>query len=219
MLSDSEIQANKETFIRLINDIKREGDKQGLIDFLENSDFFTAPASTRYHNSFKGGLCAHSLNVYYNLNHLVFDMGNSEKITNEGDISADELIDAVAIVSLLHDISKTNFYEIYAVNKKVYSPSGTKNDNLGRFDWVSEEGFKVREDSNRYLFGTHGQNSERIVSSFFPLHDSEACAIINHHSVYDNPNLNVTAIYDRFTLAALLHVADLLATYIDERLN
>lgn len=217
-LTDVEIEENKQEFISRLKEIKRPGDVEGLIKYLEESDFFYAPASAKYHSAFKGGLCAHCLNVHRNLEHLVFDMHNTDKLTS-ADIPAQDLIESVAIVALLHDISKANFYETFAMNKKVYNEKGTKSDNLGRFDWVSEEAYKVREENNRFIFGTHAQNSERIVSSFLPLYDSEACAIINHHSVYDNPNLNITAIYDRFTLAALLHVADMLATYVDERLS
>ena len=53
----------KEEVIKLLKETNREGmDK--LIEFLENSDFFEAPASTRYHGNFKGGLLEHSMKVY-----------------------------------------------------------------------------------------------------------------------------------------------------------
>ena len=57
---------DKEEFISIFKEnITREGSDK-LLDFLENrSDFFTAPASTRYHNAFEGGLLRHSLNVYH----------------------------------------------------------------------------------------------------------------------------------------------------------
>ena len=68
MLEEYQIQQNKETFLALVNSIEREGvDKERLIRQLEGSDFFDAPASAMYHNAFRGGLCAHSLNVYYTL--------------------------------------------------------------------------------------------------------------------------------------------------------
>ena len=54
---------NKERFIELLRSTKREGIEK-LIDFLEKTDFFTAPASTRFHSSYEGGLLQHSLNVY-----------------------------------------------------------------------------------------------------------------------------------------------------------
>ena len=65
MLDDAKIEENKNRFIDLVKGITREGvDMERLLRQLEESDFFEAPASSRYHNSFKGGLCAHSLNVY-----------------------------------------------------------------------------------------------------------------------------------------------------------
>ena len=82
----------KEEYINLLKGINREGmDK--LIEFLENSDFFTAPASTRYHGAWEGGLLAHSMKVYEILKTKIEDS------------------DAVKIVALLHDICKTNFYK------------------------------------------------------------------------------------------------------------
>lgn len=82
----------KEEYIQLLKEIKREGiDK--LIEFLEGSDFFEAPASTRYHGAFKGGLLSHSMKVYEILRTKVEDN------------------DSVKIVSLLHDICKVNYYK------------------------------------------------------------------------------------------------------------
>lgn len=82
----------KEEFIKLLKETNREGmDK--LIEFLENSDFFEAPASTRYHGNFKGGLLEHSMKVYEILKTKVEDN------------------DSTKIVALLHDICKTNFYK------------------------------------------------------------------------------------------------------------
>ena len=65
MLNETEISKNKERFLSLVTSISREGvNMDGLLAQLNGSDFFEAPASTMYHNSFRGGLCAHSLNVY-----------------------------------------------------------------------------------------------------------------------------------------------------------
>ena len=61
----------KEEFITLLRNIKRPGAQiDALVEKLESSDFFSAPASTKYHSSVEGGLCVHCLNVYYNLMHL-----------------------------------------------------------------------------------------------------------------------------------------------------
>ena len=82
----------KEQCINLLKGINREGmDK--LIEFLENSDFFKAPASTRFHGSWEGGLLAHSMKVYEILKTKTEDS------------------DSVKIVALLHDICKVNYYK------------------------------------------------------------------------------------------------------------
>ena len=89
----------KEEFIKLLEQIDREGmDK--LIDFLNKSDFFEAPASTRFHGCFKGGLLEHSMKVYEIL-----------KTKTEDN-------DSVKIVALLHDICKVNYYKTDYRNAK-----------------------------------------------------------------------------------------------------
>lgn len=199
----------KQTFIDLVNSIQREGFyKEKLLYKLENSDFYTAPASTVFHNSFEGGLLDHTLNVYYQLVNLV----QSNHITTYSD-------DTLKIVALFHDISKMNFYEVYVRNVKKYSDKGRNSDAMGKFDWSAEKGYKVKEATDRYLFGTHGQNSERILSYFMPLSEEESAAIIWHHAGMDNglADKDLTPILNRYPLVVLLHMADMLATYITER--
>ena len=89
----------KEEFIKLLKEIDREGMPQ-LIEFLEHSDFFTAPASTRFHGSFEGGLLEHSMKVYEILKQKAGDS------------------DSVRIIALLHDICKANFYKVDYRNAK-----------------------------------------------------------------------------------------------------
>ncbi len=205
------IQNNKMRFIELVKSINREGfDKEQLLYKLENSDFFTAPASTIYHNSVEGGLVDHTLNVYENLVAIV----KAKNITTFSE-------DTLKIVALFHDLAKMNFYEVYARNVKKYSPHGTKQDEMGKFDWAAEKGYKVKDANDRYLFGTHGQNSERILSYFMPLSEQESAAIIWHHAGMDNggADKDITPILNRYPLATLLHIADMMATYLDERIE
>ena len=82
----------KQRFIELLKATNIEG-IDNLLDFLDKTDFYTAPASTRFHNAFEGGLLAHSLNVYDCLKDLT-----KEKWAD----------DTIAIVALLHDICKVN---------------------------------------------------------------------------------------------------------------
>lgn len=206
-ITKEQILRNKETFIELISCVNRTGfDKGPLLNKLEASDFFTAPASTRYHASYEGGLCAHSLNVYRNI----------VEINKAKNLNLDK--NSLILVSLFHDISKMNFYEKTYRNKKVYLPSGSKRDNGGNFDWVVEEGYQVIDQKSRFLFGNHEQTSEFMLRSFVPLTYEESVAILHHHAGMseDCAKDNISGILNRYPLALALHLADMMACYIDE---
>ena len=97
----------KEEFISLYQSrITREGADK-LLEYLDSpqSDFFTAPASTRFHGSYEGGLLEHSLNVYY----CLYDYLNRDRVKEMYNISCSE--ESIAIVSLLHDLCKINCYQ------------------------------------------------------------------------------------------------------------
>lgn len=209
MLTETQIQNNKTRFIELVNSITREGvDKEGLIRQLEESDFFHAPASAIYHNAFTGGLCDHCLHVYDTLQKLCGAMFSTGSCPYSDDTQK--------IVALFHDFDKMNKYERTVRNEKVYSESGSKYDELGKFDWKSVPGYKKKDDKDRFTIGTHGENSVYITETFIPLSTEEHCAIVNHDSVYNNPKLNITGIYSKYHLACLLHLADMASTYIIE---
>lgn len=202
-------EENMNTFINLLKNVNRQGANiDGLINKLLNSDFFQAPASTKYHNSHYGGLVDHSLNVYYNLKSLV----------NNKHLDIDE--DSIIICGLLHDISKMNFYEKTVRNVKKYSEYGSKSDELGRFDWVAEPSYKTKEVEDRFIYGNHEETSEFMIRQYIPLKLEESVAIISHHGGEGYDSVPIDSIYNRFDkypLATLLHVADIIATRIDER--
>ena len=202
---------NKQEFIDLLHKIKRpNANIEGLIKKLEGSDFFIAPASTKYHNAFKGGLVEHCLNVYYNLLNLVDMKGLKGEISEE----------SIIICGLLHDLSKMNFYDYYYKNEKVYRPDGSKQDSLGRFDWEPVRTYKIRDAKDRFIFGNHEETSEFMIKTYIPLSVAESVAILNHHGGmgYDSIPINtISDKYNRYPLSSLLHMADFLATYIDER--
>lgn len=176
--------------------IKREGcDK--LWEYLSNSDFFVAPASAKFHMAEISGLCQHSINVYHRLVALVKgDLGENYTET----YSAETL----AIVGLLHDVCKVNFYAVDYKN--------VKEDNT----WVKKPYFKVDE---RFPFG-HGEKSVFIISQFIRLTAEEAMAINWHMGGFDDRvrggNYSISEAYAKYKLALYAHAADLLATYIDE---
>lgn len=206
------IESNKEHFESILREnVTREGaDVEGLIEKLESSDFFYAPASTKYHSCYAGGLCQHSLNVYYNLKNLIEAKGYGTVIPEE----------SIAICGLLHDLSKMNFYEPTVRNKKLYFDEGTKKDEIGNFDWVSEKSWGYVSDDERFIFGNHEETSEFMARTFIPLNHIESAAIMNHHGGigFDSSQGNTASrVMARYPLAAFLHMADMISVYVDER--
>lgn len=202
------IQENKSRFLDLLKTVNRKG-IANLSNYLENkSDFFIAPASTKYHLSAEGGLCQHCLNVYDNMLKLR-DIFKLDSIMDE----------SIIVVALLHDLGKVNFYEKTIRNEKVYDPAGTKYDNLGNYEWVAVENYKVKEPEDRFLAAGHAVNAILLASQFIPLRLSEQAAIINHHGVLDPyvpPVKELGFIYGKYPLATLLHMADAGATFFTE---
>lgn len=212
MLTQDQILMNKQEFIGLIESIKRNGaDIAKLVNKLQHSDFFYAPASTKYHAAYEGGLCEHSLNVYHQLKRLV------NTIPGLDPYCYDE--DSLKIISLLHDISKMNIYEKTSKNVKVYCDEvdAQKRDEMGWFKWVSEPGWKTKD--KKFAYGSHEMNSEYIIRQFIPLTIDESVAVLHHMGGmnYDSAQDNLAEIYTQYQLSMLLHFADMLATYIDER--
>lgn len=211
MLTEEQIEQNKQKFLQIVSTINIEGaDINGLVNWLVTSDFFTAPASTQFHAAYKGGLCYHTLNVYHNMLKL-YDLYKD----NLPAIDPQSLI----IVSLFHDVSKIDYYEMYIMNKKVYNPNGTKHDNMGKFDWVAEEAYKVKDAENRFLAVNHGVNSALLIGRFIPLSLDENVAIMNHMLNTDDKAVNYdqSAIINKYPLLALIHLADFASTFINER--
>lgn len=218
MITEERIIENKQKFLDLVTSITREGvDLDRLVRQLENSDFFEAPASAIYHNAFMGGLCAHCLNVYYTLVNLCAIMYPDTQ-DDEGNIipTCPYSDDTLKIVALFHDFDKMNKYERTVQNKKIYSETGTKYDEMGKYDWVSVPGYKRRDSKDVFSVGTHAETSVYMTETFIPLSPEEWAAITNHSSCYDNPKLDTTGIYSKYHLACLLHVADLMSTMIIE---
>lgn len=174
--------------------IKRAG-ADALLDWIRQSDFYTAPASTRYHSSYEGGLLEHSLNVYRRFAQEVMDEVNE----------TERLPETIAICGLLHDICKANFYKTEMRN--------TKNE-LGM--WVRVPFYTV---DDKFPYG-HGEKSVYIISEFMELTRNEAMAIRWHMGGFDDSvkggSYAISSAYGKYPMALLLHIADMKATYIDE---
>lgn len=200
-------QQNIERFEKILTSINRDG-MHKLLDYIRKSDFYTAPASTKYHSCHEGGLLEHSLNVY---TCLIKKIDNP--IHNEILKGIDP--ESLAIVALLHDICKTNFYTFETRNVKVYRDTGKKIDALGRFDWESVVGYTV---DDKIPYG-HGEKSVMMIEEFIKLKPMERYAI-RWHMGFTEPKDNwntMTAALKKYPLILSMHEADLEATYFLEK--
>lgn len=190
---------SKERFLDICaNEIKREGiDK--FLEFLTSpaSDFFTAPASTKFHASYEGGLCDHSLNVYDNLKSYMETQRAKESF------KFDYSPETIALVSLFHDICKVNTYKVSSRNVK---------DEHGV--WRSVPYYEF---DDRLPYG-HGEKSVYILSGYMKLTREEAFAIRYHIGFAGSEdNRNISNVFNMFPLALALYIADLEATYFLEK--
>jgi hypothetical protein len=190
----------KERFEQVVSTyIKRDG-IQDLMNYLQVSGFYESPASTKYHGSFVGGLCQHSLNVFYALQDqltFIFGQGWEQRYSEE----------SVAIVSLFHDLCKVGKYQKGVKN--------VKDKNTGV--WETVECFEWNPDC--FQMG-HAAASLYTIQKFIKLTDEEAQAIYWHMGAYDLSQYSTVSglseSFSRNTLAFSLHMADMMATYVDE---
>ncbi len=190
----NDAMTREERFISIFKSkIRREGADR-LLDFLcsDNSDFFTAPASTRYHGSYPGGLLEHSLNVYDCLR----DYLARTRVREVYGLDYSE--ESIAIVALLHDLCKVNFY--------VESTRNVKENGV----WKSVPFYTI---DDQLPYG-HGEKSVYIISGYMRLTRDEAFAIRYHMGFSTNDDANmVGSALAKFPLAMALFVADMEATY------
>ena len=179
----------KEEFIQLLRSTKRDN-IENLIDFLNKTDFFEAPASTRFHGCYEKGLLEHSMKVYEIL---------KEKVKHTPiEINISE--DSIKIIALLHDICKANFYKIDYRNAK---------NALGVWEKVP---YYTVDDTIPY---GHGEKSVMMISEYIKLTPEEKYAI-RWHMGYTEPKELYNTIglaYKKYPIALLTHEADLEATY------
>ena len=181
---------NKERFISLCSTVNREGMDE-LMKWLEENDFYTCPASSRFHGAYPGGLLEHSLNVYDELKRL---------LSVYPEIQVPE--ESVVIAALFHDLCKVNMYTTEKRNRK----------NAETNTWESYNAFVIKE---KFHYGGHGSKSVFIIQNFIKLTAQEAVAINCHMSCW-NGDTSVGDSYEQFPFAWALHVSDEAACYIKE---
>lgn len=165
----------KQEFIHLLSFVERDG-VQDLLEWLESTDFYTAPASTKYHGAYAGGLLEHSLNVFRRL----------VKRCPAADM------DTLTIAALLHDVCKIHLYE------------------------KTEDGYRHNE---QFPIG-HGEKSVILILRHMPLTDEEITAISWHMGAFDSragAGRSLSQAWEKCPLALHLHLADMEATWFDEK--
>ena len=171
-----------------------------MISYLETkTDFFTAPASAKYHGAKEGGLIEHSLAVYGELKRLLGVHDNIECST-----------ESAIIVALLHDVCKVNFYQ--KVTKSV------KNGLLpnGKINWIDVDGYDIED---QFPLG-HGEKSVILLQRYIWLFDDEIMAIRWHMGAWDDAargyagSLQLAAAMQKYPLITALHTADMIANNI-----
>jgi Predicted HD-superfamily hydrolase len=195
-LSEEKIAEGKKEYISLLQSVDRPG-MGDLIAWLEgDTDFFSAPASTRAHGVFEGGLLVHSLNVYKLLTSFAKNIPNLNP-------------QAMIVVGLLHDVCKVNFYKKSIRNVKV----------PGEKRWEEEEGYAIDDT----LPMGHGEKSVYLAMQFIRLTDEEAVSIRWHMGGYDDSartyigGLAQSAAYEKYPLAAAVAIADMYAAHFTDK--
>ena len=187
----NDLEALKAAFNGIVSqNIHREG-IGNLMHWLDSTDFYSAPSSTRYHGAEPGGLVAHSIAVY-----------NRLKVKQ-----TDEDNETIAIAALFHDLCKCNFYKPSFRN--------VKNEATGKWERVPSY-----EINDTCPLG-HGEKSMFIIMKYMYLTDDEANAVRWHMGFsvvepqFEKPAL-VTAM-QKYPLVIKLIEADMEASFIDNK--
>ncbi len=195
IMSKEELEEQKEMILDLLRSTERDGiDK--LADYLSDStDFFTAPASTRFHNNFSGGLAQHCLNVYENFKSLLEIKG----------IEMSE--DSIIICALLHDLCKCNTYIVETRNRK------NEQGQWGKYNiWATNKDVDIPL--------PHSSRSIAIIRKFIKLSIKEELTIFYHMGPYGGEDYEyrnmLKAANEKYPQTVLFYVADTIASYLDE---
>ena len=197
------MEINKEQNERLFKEaynkyVTRPG-AQELLKWIDGSDFFEAPASSKFHLDVPGGLCEHSLNVCRNIKKLY-------ELEKQAHPELSIGMDSIVICGLLHDLCKANFYKVDFRNVK---------NEQGQWEKVP---YYTTDEQDPW---GHGEKSVMLIMKYMTLSDEEICAINWHMGGFDDrvrggAGKSISAAYEKYPLADLTQAADFIATYIDE---
>lgn len=188
------MENNKERFMKICrSEIHRDG-IENLLAWLEQTDFFTAPASTKYHGNYEAALCEHSLST--------FDVLESLIELFKADIPKESRV----IAALLHDVCKALFY------KKGFR--NVKDEETGQ--WIKKEVWEV---DDQLPLG-HGEKSCLLIQRFMKLTVDEVLAIRWHMGGFDNAvkggDYGLAKAQTMSPLVTLLQAADMISSNLLE---
>ena len=204
MITELEMQANKEKFIAYCHEFIGERDGlERLLKYMDDSGFYTAPSSTNFHLNVEGGLCKHSLNVFETARNIYENLLEPRRQAGDSSLNQPIPMESIAISTLFHDLCKMQMY---------HKTEKWKKDEAGR--WVSYPGYEVKDD---FPFG-HGEKSCFIIERFIRLKKSELLAIRWHMCMFDVSEqgsagrFSLRAAMDSEPLVTLVPTADLLSS-------
>ena len=207
-MTEQQIAANKQRFIDLCNEhIHREGlDK--VLAYLEKSDFYTAPSSTRFHLNEDGGLCLHSMNVFEAACKIYNELAKPAIVNGTSPFTEEVSMESIAIATLFHDLCKIKLY---------HKTERWKKDDKNR--WVSYPGYEVKDD---FPLG-HGEKSCLMLSWYMRLKPEEMLAIRWHMGMFDMGEsgtplrMSFFSATDKSPLVSIVHAADFLTSNLWEK--
>lgn len=207
-MTEQQIAANKQRFIDLCNEhIHREGlDK--VLAYLEKSNFYTAPSSTRFHLNEDGGLCLHSMNVFEAACKIYNEMAKPAIVNGTSPFTEEVSMESIAIATLFHDLCKIKLY---------HKTERWKKDDKNR--WVSYPGYEVKDD---FPLG-HGEKSCLMLSWYMRLKPEEMLAIRWHMGMFDMGEsgtplrMSFFSATDKSSLVSIVHAADFLTSNLWEK--
>ena len=198
----------KQTFISLARQyIHREGLQQ-ILEYLETTDFYTAPSSTKFHLNVEGGLCQHSINVFQTALSVYHTIVEPAIKAGTSPFTKEISDESIAIAALFHDLCKIN---VYHLTEKWRKDANNK--------WESYQGYEFKD----YLPMGHGEKSVFMLRNYFKLTPDEILAVRWHMGMYDigeNGTSQRYALFDaveKSPLVTVLQTADMLASQCLEK--
>lgn len=189
-LSPVQIKQNKEDTLEILNNTIELPER--FYEYLDETDFWTAPASTRFHNAYEGGLVEHSLKVYEHLSML-----NYHHLLGFEDRS-------IAITSLFHDLCKTDFYRKTYKNKKMED---------GR--WIRVSSYDVQD---QFPAGHGNKSVYLLLVHGVELTEDEILAITHHMGAWEAKSYGdeqaLSGAMGKYKLVTALHIADMMAVWL-----